>query len=104
MYISKMTNFLDETGEIPKLMPKPAREMASFMALVVDVTTKHPYIATLSDIRCFQKGCQGLIKSEILGSTHEVHWKCSKCNNEGRIDDWQGTRWDNSGGNIVKTN
>lgn len=96
MYISKMIHFLDETGNIPKRMHKEARELGSFMALVVDATTKNPSVATLTDIRCFQKRCQGLIISEILGSTHEVHWKCTECDNEGRIDDWQGTRWNNS--------
>ncbi len=93
-----MSHFLDGTGEIPKHIPKPAREMASFMALVIDATTKNPSLVCLTDIRCFQKKCQGSIVSDILGSTHEVHWKCTECDNEGYIDDWQGTRWDNSGG------
>jgi len=35
-----MTHFIDETGNILKEMPKEARELASFMALVVDETTK----------------------------------------------------------------
>jgi hypothetical protein len=41
MYISQMPHFLDETGDIPKQMPKEARELASFMALVIDATTKN---------------------------------------------------------------
>ena len=40
MYISNMQHFLDKTPNIPKQMPKEARELASFMALVVDSTTK----------------------------------------------------------------
>jgi hypothetical protein len=40
MYISNMQHFLDETGNIPIQMPKQARELASFMAFVVDTTTK----------------------------------------------------------------
>ena len=35
-----MPHFLDEQGNIPKQMPKEARELASFFALVVDATTK----------------------------------------------------------------
>ena len=35
-----MTHFLDETGNIPKQMPKEAREMASFLALIVDTSTR----------------------------------------------------------------
>ncbi len=56
MYISNMTHFLDETGNIPKQMPKEARELTSFFALVIDETTKEfPSPVTLTDIRCFKK-------------------------------------------------
>lgn len=92
-----MLHFLDETGNIPKQMPKEGREMASFMALVVDNTTSTlPSTLTSTDIRCFKKGCTGTIKSELLVDGDEIHWKCSKCQNEGRISHWQGTKWDNS--------
>jgi len=91
-----MPHFLDETGNIPKQMPKEARELASFMALVVDTTTKNSHTSlTSTDIRCFEKGCQGMIKSEIVGKKDEIHWVCSKCQNEGVISDWQNTKWDN---------
>ena len=94
-----MTHFLDETGNIPKQMPKEARELASFMALVVDNTTKSsPQTLTSTEIRCFEKGCQGLIKSEILIKKDDIHWVCTKCKNEGVISDWQNTKWDNRGG------
>jgi hypothetical protein len=96
MYISQMPHFLDDKGNIPKEMPKEARELASFLALVVDATTKNsPFTLTQTDIRCFEKGCQGLIKSEILGKNDDVHWVCSKCPNEGVISKWQKTKWDN---------
>lgn len=49
MYISNMQHFLDDKGNIPKQMPKEARELASFFALVIDATTKKsPF--TLSQI------------------------------------------------------
>jgi hypothetical protein len=97
MYITQMPHFLDEQGNIPKQMPKEARELASFMALVVDTTSKNcPKTLTITDIRCFEKGCQGLIKSEILGKNDDVHWVCNHCPNEGVISHWQKTKWDNS--------
>ena len=96
MYISNMTHFLDDKGNIPKEMPKEARELASFFALVVDTTSKNnPFTLTTTDIRCFEKGCQGLIKSEVLKESNEIHWVCSKCPNEGRISGWKLTKWDN---------
>ena len=91
-----MQHFLDESGNIPKQMPKEARELASFLALVVDTTTKTlPYTLTSTDIRCFENGCHGLIKSEVLKPNNEIHWVCSKCPNEGRISGWKLTKWDN---------
>jgi hypothetical protein len=96
MYISNMTHFLDEQGNIAKQMPKEARELASFLALVVDTTTKSsPRTLKSTDIRCFEKGCLGIISSEILSKNEEIHWKCSKCPNEGVISEWQKTKWDN---------
>ena len=70
-----MPHFLDETGNIPKQMPKEARELASFLALVVDTTTKTlPSTLTSTDIRCFNKGCHGLIKTAIMPKNKEIHW------------------------------
>lgn len=91
-----MPHFLDEDGNIPKQMPKEARELASFMVLVVDTTTKTcPQTLTSTDIRCFKKGCSGLIKSALRPDTSEIHWYCPDCENEGEISKWQGTKWDN---------
>jgi predicted RNA-binding Zn-ribbon protein involved in translation (DUF1610 family) len=75
---------------------KEARELANFLALIVDTTTKTmPATLTLTEIRCFKKGCHGLIKSELTQSNNEIHWKCPDCGNEGVISHWQGSRWDN---------
>jgi len=96
MYISKMIHFLDETGNIPKKMPKEARELASFFALIVDETTKQKSSVDIqTDIRCFEKQCDGMIQSEILIEDDAIHWVCPKCQNEGILSEWQGTKWDN---------
>ena len=48
---------IDEQGNIPKQMPKEGREMANFLALIVDTTTKNkPTTLTTTEIRCFKKG------------------------------------------------
>ena len=95
-----MQHFLDESGNIPREMPKGARELASFMALVVDTTTKScPSILTQTDIRCFKKKCDGMIKTTLRRENEEIQWYCLKCDNEGVISKWQKTKWDNRGGN-----
>lgn len=91
-----MTHFLNESGNIPKQIPKEARELASFFALIIDETTKrNPSVQIITDIKCFEKKCNGIIKSEYIKATNEIYWKCSNCPNEGRISDWQNTKWDN---------
>ena len=96
MYITQMTHFLDEEGNIPKQMPKEARELASFMALVVDATTKEKSAADIqTGIRCFIRKCDGMIISELQNPKADIYWRCTKCKNEGTIGSWQWTRWDN---------
>jgi hypothetical protein len=97
MSVSNMQHFLDESGNIPMLMPKEAGELASFMALVVDTTTrKSPHSLTSTDIRCFKKGCHGLIKTALMTKTEEIHWYYPDCENEGVISEWLKTKWDNT--------
>ncbi len=97
MLISNLTHFLDDQGNIPKQMPKEARELANFLALIVDATTKTmPSTLSTTDIRCFQKGCHGEVKSAIRQKESEIHWYCPDCKNEGVISHWKGTRWDNN--------
>jgi len=40
MFISTMTHFLDQEGNIAKEMHKEGREHASFLALIVDAVNK----------------------------------------------------------------
>ena len=97
MYITTITHFLDDSWNIPKQMPREARELASFFALVIDTTTKiSSSTLTPTYIRCFESGCLGTIRSELVVNGSEIHWKCSKCQNEGRISHWQKTRWNNN--------
>ena len=91
-----MQHFLDPQGDIPKQMPKEARELASFLTLVVDATTKKmPSTLTSTEIRCFKKGCHGLVKSAISPDSKELHWYCPECEEEGVIREGRETRWDN---------
>ncbi len=48
----------------------------------------------VSGIRCFEKGCEGTIKSEIT-IENSVHWRCPVCGNEGVISEWQAIKWNN---------
>jgi len=47
-----------------------------------------PSTLTSTGIRCFKKRCIGIIASEVHLENNEIHWKCSKCRNEGTITGW----------------
>ena len=76
----------DSTGNIPKKVPKEAREISAFFSLVIDETfEKLSKELTPTTIRCFRKGCFGIISSAIDLDNNEIHWKCSECVNSGII-------------------
>ena len=100
MYITNIQHLLDASEKMSVEMPKEARELIGFLTLIIDTTTKNlPQTLTTTDVRCFQKGCSGLIKSALRPDTKEIHWYCPDCENEGVISDWQKTKWDNRRGN-----
>jgi hypothetical protein len=81
-----MTHFLDESGNIPKTIPKQAREISAFFSLVIDETMeKLPSTLTSTGIRCFRKGCFGIISSAIDLDENKLFWKCSKCKYSGTL-------------------
>ena len=89
MYISNVTHSHNESEDVPKPIPKEARELSAFFSLVIDETIKTlPSTLTSTGIRCFRKRCTGIIASEVLLENNEIHWKCSKCRNEGTITGW----------------
>jgi hypothetical protein len=96
MYITDITHLLHASVKMPKEMPEEARELVGFLTLVIDTTTKNlPDSLTITDVKCFKKGCSGMIKSAFRPDTDEIHWYCPDCEVDGLISSWQGTKWDN---------
>ena len=98
-YIMKLTHYLDETGNIPKDIPAPARRMGSFLALMVDeVTREYPHASSgiETSLRCLKKSCKGELIAALDDDTSPVCWYCLKCGESGTISNWQNTRWDNT--------
>jgi hypothetical protein len=96
MYITNLKHLLDASEKMPDEMPQEARELISFLILVIDATTKNlPNSLTQTNIYCFEKGCSGIIMSAFRPDTEEIHWLCPDCENEGLISGWKETVWDN---------
>lgn len=103
MYITNFTHFLDEDGNIPLTIPREARELASFLAMIVDEATKHfPERRWNTDIRCFNPACDSNAITEFVEEGNNTHWFCPECNTEGLIADWQDTKWDNIGMRLTR--
>lgn len=95
MIITNFQHFLDNKGNITTDMPKEARELANFLALLIDDATNGDYDAEPT-IRCIEKGCEGLVEAFITDRPDEIYWVCPLCKTNGYITDWRGTKWDNS--------
>ena len=100
MYINNFQHLLDASEKMSDEMPKGVRELIGFLTLIIDTTTTNiSQTLTTTNVKCFEKGCSGLIKTALRPDTGEIHWYCPECENEGVISDWQKTKWDNSAGN-----
>src|SRR5450759_2166159 len=90
MYITNIRHLLHASAKMPEDMLDEAKELIGFLTLVIDITTKNlPHTLTSTDIRCFQKGCSGMIKTALRPDTEEIHWYCPDCEVDGLISGWQ---------------
>jgi len=97
MYITNIKHLLDASERMPEEMPEEIKGLISFLTQVIDSTTRVlPNSLTSTNVRCFEKGCDNLVKTAVRPDTEEIHWFCPNCENEGLINNWQGTKWDNS--------
>jgi hypothetical protein len=95
MYITNIRHLSDASAKMSEEMPAEVRELFELLTLVIDSTTRTlPDTLTTTDVRCTEKGCDGLIKSALRPDTGEIHWYCPVCEKEGLINNWQGTKWD----------
>ena len=93
MIITNARHFLDSKGAIAP-QSGPARKMAEFIGAIISQAT-HPNPDPDNDIavKCREKKCSGEIVAVNVGGG-EIIWRCTQCNEEGIISDWQGTLWD----------
>ena len=86
MNASKNQHINPTEGDIPKPVPKQARELSAFFSLLVDETMKTmPDELTSTYIRCFRKGCTGTISTAVDLDDNKLFWKCSKCKYSGTL-------------------
>ncbi|MGB2612986.1 MAG: hypothetical protein WBC80_28770 [Isosphaeraceae bacterium] len=92
-YVTDITHYLDETGELAQL-PGPARRLASFLTLLIEAATGAPSAGEHdSGIRCMVKACRGTIRTSLPPGQDEIYWRCQACGHNGVIRSWNNTKW-----------
>jgi hypothetical protein len=92
-YVTDITHYLDETGDMAQ-MPAAARKLASFLTLLIEAATGAPSVqAHDSRIRCRTRACKGKIRTTLPPNQHEITWHCPACGHHGVIRNWQDTKW-----------
>ena len=94
-YVTDLRHYLDSTGKIADGMPSEARQLASFLVLIIDAVTQNPG-PNFQEIalRCRSVGCTGKILARIDSPSDEIQWHCPVCSHEGVIRNWQKSQWD----------
>ena len=92
-YVTDITHYLDETGELAQL-PGPASKLASFLTLLIEAATCAPSAGEHgSGIRCRTKACRGTIRTSLEPGHDEISWHCQVCGHNGVIRNWNNTKW-----------
>ena len=92
-YVTDLHHYLDSAGEIAE-MPPEARQLVSFLVLIVDaVTQQAPQHFEDIRLRCRKEACTGSVLARLDSENDEIYWQCSTCGHNGVIRNWQNTRW-----------
>jgi hypothetical protein len=94
-YISSIRHFLNEDGELPDELPKPALKMAVFLThIIASATEAFPNCDLPIPVKCNRKGCCEEIFVDFTDINKDIEWFCPECGDNGVISNWQGTKWD----------
>jgi len=92
-YVTDITHYLDESGELAQI-PRPARRLASFLTLLIEEATSAPSAGEHdTGIRCLAKDCRGTIRTSLPPGQVEILWRCLACGHRGIIRNWNNTKW-----------
>jgi len=96
--ITDLQHFLARDGSIGP-QSGPARRIAEYLCSIIkEMTADMAGLAHVERVRCRRrpnhKPCPGEIESFVDPETGQIIWQCPVCDDNGTIDNWQGTQWD----------
>ena len=97
-WITDITHFLDENGEMIKEPPQ-ARKLGEYLVAIIvmasyPVPEYPPEYKVLCRRRPKRKPCLTEIAGWLDPETDDVVWICPVCQDKGIISNWRGTIWD----------
>ncbi|KKK57892.1 hypothetical protein LCGC14_3049910 [marine sediment metagenome] len=103
-WITNMSDF-DYPDEEAYRLPKEAIRLAEYFGSIIEGTVARvPAKNNYSGIKCRRRPgripCTGIICSELHPNGTELQWWCPVSDDNGRISNWGGTRWDPKGKEI----
>lgn len=98
-WITNITHYLDEHGELPPDIPREALQLAVYFgSIVAAVTSRFNDTFQLHPVRCRRRPnripCREPIQAVVHRESQDIDWHCPRCGDRGRISNWQGTPWD----------
>ena len=95
-WITDIRHFLDDTGEIPEVLPNPAVNLVHFLISIVSwVSLFAPNCQRVTNVFCRRspkrKSCKGQIHAQLDSETSQIQWFCPLCGDQGIISGWEGT-------------
>lgn len=98
-WVTDLSHFIDETGNLPTNVPRPARRLAEYLAAIVAAATgaADNKGQAIHAIKCRRRpgrrACPGVIEYR-LWPDERITWACPNCGDNGVISNWQSTAWD----------
>lgn len=100
-WITDIRHLLDEHGNFPHDLPGPALNLGLHLARIIDYATSNDLDKNYrkSNIKCRRKPkrkpCVGMIEA-FIQDDGVIRWACPICHDNGYINGWQNTKWDNT--------
>lgn len=96
-WIVDMSHF-DYRDEEAQGLPSRALRLSNYFGTIVRTTCARLGSDSSTGLRCRRRPnhlpCPGYVQSHLDEGGKSLRWWCSVCGDNGRISNWEGTRWD----------
>ncbi len=90
-FMTDLTHFLDENGQLPAQMTPEAREMAHKLIEIITALVTNPEKArdgVATGVSCLSDHCNALVTGSLKSINDPVTWFCPECKSRGEIRNW----------------